>query len=88
MPCTGGDPTAARSLASELLKPLNDTCREQLSDCCGLFDNEAGAVTVAGEQEATVQAMAALVSAASRLRGEELTDAEKDAGELIKASLS
>lgn len=88
LPCTGGDPTAARSLASELLKPLNDTCREQLSDCCGLFDNEAGAVTAAGEQEATVQAMAALVSAASRLRGEELTDAEKDAGELIKASLS
>eukprot|EP01043_Picozoa_sp_COSAG02_P004354 COSAG02_NODE_112_length_35994_cov_12.152695_24_plen_966_part_00 len=86
LPCTGADPAAARALASELLRPLDDTCREELSHCCVSFDIEAEEASI-GESQAAVQAMAALVASASRLRCEDSQEAEGRAAEMLGASL-
>ena len=90
LPCTGADPAAARALASELLRPLDDTCREELSRCCELFDIDtdlSSSSVEIGERQATVQAMAALVASASRLRGEDSQESESRAAEMLCASL-
>lgn len=89
LPCTGADPAAARALASELLRPLDDTCREELSRCCESFDidTDSSPSVEIGERQATVQAMAALVASASRLRGEDSQESEGRAAEMLSASL-
>lgn len=87
LPCTGVDLAAARSFASELLGPIYDSCREELSHSCESFDIDTGTASSAGESQAVVQAMAALVASASRIRGEDPQEAEGRAALIISASL-